>query len=68
MYHHALARAARNWRSAWREALRWERDAVLAEQVLLLRRNFPVTLWASLITSVGTVWIMSLSMSMAPML
>ena len=68
MHHHALARAARNWRSAWREALRWERDAVLAEQVLLLRRNFPVTLWASLITSVGTVWIMSLSMSMAPML
>lgn len=68
MHHHALARAARNWRSAWREALRWERDAVLAEQVLLLRRNFPVTLWASLITSVGTVWLMSLSMSMAPML
>ena len=68
MHHHALARAVRNWRSAWREALRWERDAVLAEQVLLLRRNFPVTLWASLITSVGTVWIMSLGMSMAPML
>ena len=68
MHHHALARAARNWRSAWREALRWERDAVLAEQVLLLRRNFPVTLWASLITSVGAVWIMSLGMSMAPML
>jgi len=68
VHHHALARAVRNWRSAWREALRWERDAVLAEQVLLLRRNFPVTLWASLITSVGTVWIMSLGMSMAPML
>lgn len=66
--HHALARAARNWRSAWHEALRWERDAVLAEQVLLLRRNFPVTLWASLITSVGTVWVMSLGMPMAPML
>jgi len=63
-----LARAARNWRSAWHEALRWERDAVLAEQVLLLRRNFPVTLWASLITSVGTVWVMSLGMPMAPML
>ena len=68
MHHHALARAVRNWRSAWREALRWERDAVLAEQVLLLRRNFPVTLWASLITSVGTVWVMSLGMPMAPML
>ncbi|MBN9369430.1 MAG: hybrid sensor histidine kinase/response regulator, partial [Comamonadaceae bacterium] len=66
--HHALARAARNWRSAWHEALRWERDAVLAEQVLLLRRNFPVTLWASLITSVGTVWVMSLGMPMASML
>ncbi|ODU58037.1 MAG: hybrid sensor histidine kinase/response regulator [Comamonadaceae bacterium SCN 68-20] len=48
--------------------MRWERDAVLAEQVLLLRRNFPVTLWASLITSVGTVWVMSLGMPMAPML
>lgn len=59
---------AADWHGAWREALRWERDEVLAEQVALLRRNFPMTLWASLITSVGTVWIMSLAVPLAPML
>lgn len=61
------ARAA-GWRRAWRVALRWDRDEVLVEQVALLRRNFPMTLWASLVTSVGTVWIMSLAVPRVPML
>lgn len=45
------------WRNA---ATGQDRDEVVAEQVVLMRRNFPVTLWASLLTSVGTVWVMSL--------
>lgn len=64
----ALRARAAGWHRAWRDALRWDRDEVLAEQVALLRRNFPMTLWASLITSVGTVWIMSLVVPLAPML
>ena len=54
----ALRASAARWHRTWQKALRWDRDEVLAEQVTLLRRNFPMTLWASLITSVGTVWIM----------
>lgn len=64
----ALRARAASWHHAWHDALRWDRDEVLAEQVALLRRNFPMTLWASLITSVGTVWIMSLVVPLAPML
>src|SRR5574344_524854 len=55
----------------WRDivhALRWERDAVLAEQVGLLRRSFPATLVASYISALGTVWIMALVLPLAPML
>ena len=35
-----------------------EHDEVLAEQVALLRHNFPMTLLASLATALGTLWIM----------
>ena len=55
----------------WRDivhALRWERDAVLAEQVGLLRRSFSATLVASYISALGTVWIMALVLPLAPML
>ena len=48
------------WQSAWRGWRQPERSEVLVEQVALMRRNFPVTLWASLATSVGAVWVMSL--------
>ncbi len=37
-----------------------DRDEMLAEQVLLLRRSFPMTLGASLLTSLGTIWVMGL--------
>lgn len=37
----------------------WERDEVLREQVALLQQNFPVTLLASMATSLGTLWVMS---------
>ncbi|MDY0108115.1 MAG: histidine kinase dimerization/phospho-acceptor domain-containing protein, partial [Giesbergeria sp.] len=48
-------------RAAWRRApLHWERDEILAMQVLLLRRSFPMTLAASALTSLGTVWLLSL--------
>jgi signal transduction histidine kinase/CheY-like chemotaxis protein len=53
---------------AWREALRWDRDEVLAEQQRLLRRSFPATLWASLFSSAGTAWIMALVLPPAPVL
>ena len=57
----AATEALRRARAAWRQAsLHWERDEILAVQVLLLRRSFPMTLAASLLTSVGTVWVMSL--------
>ena len=52
----------------WRDALRWDRDEVLAEQVALLRRSFPATLGTSLFTAVGTTWIMSLVLPQTPML
>lgn len=37
---------------------------MLAEQVVLLRRSFPMTLGASLLTSLGTVWVMGLVIPM----
>ena len=37
----------------------WERDEVLREQVALLHQNFPMTLLASLATSLGTLWLMA---------
>ncbi|WP_422843445.1 hybrid sensor histidine kinase/response regulator [Acidovorax sp. M2(2025)] len=38
----------------------WEHnDEVLREQVALLRHNFPMTLLASLITALGTLWVMA---------
>ncbi len=37
----------------------WERDEVLREQVALLRQNFPMTLLASLVTALGTLWVMA---------
>lgn len=45
-----------------------DRDELVAEQVLLLRRSFPMTLWASLLTSLGTVWVMSLVAPLQAML
>lgn len=45
---------------AWFYLRRPERSEILAEQVALMRRNFPVTLWASLASSGGSVWVMSL--------
>lgn len=35
------------------------RDEILREQVALLRRNFPMTLLASLATALGTLWAMA---------
>jgi signal transduction histidine kinase/CheY-like chemotaxis protein len=40
-------------------ARRWERDEILREQVALLCQNFPMTLLASLATSLGTLWVMA---------
>ncbi len=63
-------RAAR-WqraRLALREALRWQRDAVLAEQVALLRQAFPRTLVASAVSAAGVVWLMALAVPLAVML
>ncbi|MBX9936827.1 MAG: hypothetical protein K2Y10_09565, partial [Burkholderiaceae bacterium] len=37
-----------------------DRDEMLAEQVQLLRHSFPMTLAASLLTSLGTVWVIGL--------
>ena len=37
---------------------------MLAMQVLLLRRSFPMTLAASVLTSLGTTWILSLVVPM----
>lgn len=37
-----------------------DRDEMLAEQVRLLRHSFPMTLTASLLTSLGTVWVIGL--------
>ncbi len=45
-----------------------ERSEVLAEQVLLLRRSFPMTLAASLLTSGGALLLMSLVMPLPIML
>ena len=39
----------------WRCLRRTEHSEVLAEQAALMQRSFPVTLWASLVTSLGTV-------------
>ena len=47
-------------RSTWHCLRRPERSEVLAEQVLLLRRSFPMTLAASLLTSGGALFVMSL--------
>lgn len=44
----------------WHDLRQPERNEVLAEQAALMRRNFPMTLAASLLTSVGTIWVMSL--------
>ena len=50
---------------AARPATRWgwpvweHNDEVLREQVALLRHNFPMTLLASLITALGTLWVMA---------
>lgn len=41
---------------------------MLAMQVLLLRRSFPMTLAASVLTSLGTTWILSLVVPMPVML
>ena len=60
----AVTDALRSVRAAWH----WERDEVLAMQVLLLRRSFPMTLAASLLTSLGTVWVMSLALPVHTML
>ncbi|GAB1385161.1 hypothetical protein MASR1M59_03090 [Melaminivora sp.] len=54
--------------AALQEALRWQRDAVLAEQVLLLRQAFPRTLVASVVSAMGVVWLMALVMPLAVML
>ena len=54
--------------SIWHGLQRPERNDVLAEQVRLLRRSFPMTLAASLITSVGAIWVMSLVMPLQAML
>jgi signal transduction histidine kinase/ActR/RegA family two-component response regulator len=45
---------------AWCSLIEPEDSEVLAEQAALIRRSFPMTLYASLVTSVGAVWIMSL--------
>lgn len=44
------------WRWAWPS---WQREEVLIEQVALLRRNFPMTLLASVATALGTLWLMA---------
>lgn len=44
------------WQWLWPPA---ERDEVLREQVALLRQNFPMTLLASLVTALGTLWVMA---------
>ena len=48
-------------RERWRSlAIGQDRDEMIAEQVRLLRHSFPMTLAASLLTSLGTVWVMGL--------
>ena len=54
----------RAWHCLWQP----ERSEVLAEQVLLLRRSFPMTLAASLLTSGGTLFVMSLVIPLQVML
>lgn len=39
-------------------SLRWREPAVLRGQVALMQQNFPITLWASLATALGTTWVM----------
>lgn len=63
-----VAAAYRALQRAWQCLHPPERSEVLAEQVALMRRNFPVTLGASLATSVGAVWIMSLAAPLTAML
>ncbi|GAB3364621.1 MULTISPECIES: hybrid sensor histidine kinase/response regulator [Giesbergeria] len=61
--------APTSWLERWRSsATGQDRDEVVAEQVVLLRRSFPMTLWASLLTSLGTVWVMSLVAPLQAML
>ena len=52
----------------WRCLRRTEHSEVLAEQAALMQRSFPVTLWASLVTSLGTVWILSMVAPLQTML
>lgn len=52
----------------WHKLHQAECSEVLAEQVLLLRRSFPMTLAASLLTSGGTLFIMSLVIPLPVML
>ena len=52
----------------WRCVRRREHSEVLAEQAALLQRSFPLTLWASLVTSLGTVWILSMVAPLQTML
>lgn len=53
---------------AWRSLIEPEDSEMLAEQAALLRSSFPMTLYASLVTSVGAVWIMSLVAPLVVML
>ena len=52
----------------WHAARHPERSDVLGEQVLLLRRSFPMTLAASLLTSIGSIWVMHLVIPLQVML
>lgn len=57
----ALPTAVSAVRQGWRDwVLGTDSDEMLAEQVSLLRRSFPMTLGASLLTSLGTIWVMGL--------
>ncbi len=53
---------------AWCSLIEPEDSEMLAEQAALLRSSFPMTLYASLVTSVGAVWIMSLVAPLVVML
>lgn len=64
----AAAALGRRWWTAARELLRWQRDAVLAEQVLLLRHAFARTLVASVASALGVVWLMARVVPLATML
>lgn len=66
----AAAAAARRQppRAGLCEALHWQRDAVLAEQVQLLLQAFPRTLASSAVTAGGVVWLMALVVPLGVML